>query len=94
MKNITKNLMSIGLGTALLAGSLGFSSTIEASPHNNMVYMDEGEQRPPEPDRYRQPPPPPPQDNHGPEQPPPPPQDNHGRPQPPPPPQDNGYPNN
>jgi len=86
--------MSIGLGTALLAGSLGFSSTIEASPHNNMVYMDEGEQRPPEPDRYRQPPPPPPQDNHGPEQPPPPPQDNHDPQPPPPPPQDNGYPNN
>jgi hypothetical protein len=53
MKDITKHLMSATLGVALLAGSLGFSSTIEASPHNNMVYMDDGDHRPPEPpERY------------------------------------------
>jgi len=47
MKSITTHPMSATLGVALLAGPLGFSSTIEASPHN-MVYMDDGEHRPPE----------------------------------------------
>ena len=53
MKNITKNLMSVTLGAAIIAGSLGFCSTIEASPNKNMVYMDEGEPRPPEPPEQR-----------------------------------------
>ena len=83
MKNLTKNLMSVTLGAALLAGSFGFCSTIEASPHNNIVYMDAGEPQPPEPD-HQQRRPLPPQDNHGdPGQPPQPPQDNNGPEQPP-----------
>jgi hypothetical protein len=90
MKNITKNLMSATLGVALLAGSLGFSSTIEASPHNNMVYMDAGEPRPPEPpeQRYHSHHRPGPQDDQrGPgTPPPPPPYDDQGGPDLPPPP--------
>jgi len=82
--------MSITLGVALLAGSLGFYSTIEASPHDNIVYMNAGEQRPPEPEQPQLPPLPP-QDNHGPEQPLPP-QDNHGPEQPLPPPQNSNGP--
>jgi len=97
MKNITKNLMSATLGVALLTGSLGFSSTIEASPHNNMVYMDDGEHRPPEPPEQRyhshhRHHPGPQDDQRGPGlPPPPPPYDDQGGPDlPPPPPPDAG----
>jgi len=53
MKNITKNLMSVTLGAAIIAGALGFCSTIEASPHKNIVHLDDREQRPPEPPHQR-----------------------------------------
>jgi len=49
MKNITKNLMSVTLGVALLAGSFGFCNTTEASPHNSIVHMDREEHQPLEP---------------------------------------------
>lgn len=74
MKNITKNLMFATLGAILLSGSLGFGNTIEASSHNNMVYVNDREQQLPElqgeqlPQDDRRGPVQPPQHNHGPEQ--------------------------
>ena len=75
MKNITKNLMFATLGAILLSGSLGFGNTIEASSHNNMVYVNDREQQLPElqgeqlpQDDRRGPVQPPQHHNHGPEQ--------------------------
>jgi len=90
MQHISKTLMSVTLGTAIIAGSLGFCNTIEASPHKNIVQLDDGEQRPPEPPdqrydshhRHHEPQeeqPPRDDDHRGPEHPP---QDGYGKPQP------------
>ena len=48
MINITKNLMSVTLSATILAGSFWFCNTIEASPHNNIVYTTSGETCSPE----------------------------------------------
>jgi len=46
--------MFVTLGAAIVAGSFGFCRTIEASPHNNIVYMDAGEQQPSESEYHTQ----------------------------------------
>ena len=91
MQLISKTLVSITLGTAIIVGSLGFCNTIEASPHKNIVQLDDGEQRLPEPSdqrydshhRHHEPQkeqaPRDGNDHRGPEHPP---QDGYGKPQP------------
>lgn len=53
MQYISKNLIFVALGTAIIAGSFGFCNTIEASPHKNIVRMNDKDQRPPEPPHQR-----------------------------------------
>lgn len=48
MKTNTKKIMSMALGLAILVGSFGLTTTIEASAHHHAPYMDAGDPQPPE----------------------------------------------
>jgi hypothetical protein len=46
MKTNTKKIMSMALGLAILVGSFGLTTTIEASAHHHAPYMDAGDPPP------------------------------------------------